>query len=87
MLIGEAYGEEEEKRGRPFVGRSGKLLDTMLEEAGLPRDNCTVTNVFMVRPPLNNVTEFFVTRGQQPHGSSNMPEFRGSMVLRVNYES
>lgn len=61
MLVGEAAGAEEEKQGLPFVGASGKLLDEMLLEAGLERDMCVITNVFMiVRPPGNDINYFFV---------------------------
>lgn len=52
MLLGEAPGEDEDKQGRPFVGRSGKLLNTLLEEAGLKRDTIWVTNTNKCRPVL-----------------------------------
>jgi len=61
MLYGEAAGAEEEKQGKPFVGPSGKLLDAMLEEAGLSREECIISNIFMSeRPPNNWVNHFFV---------------------------
>src|SRR6476620_8745571 len=44
MLVGEAPGEDEDKQGRPFVGRSGKLLNSLLEQAGLKRESVWVTN-------------------------------------------
>jgi len=50
VVVGEAPGEEEDKQGRPFVGRAGKLLDKMLEYIGLNRENVYVTNVCKVRP-------------------------------------
>jgi len=53
MLVGEAPGASEDKQGRPFVGRSGKLLDELLAEAGLERADVFITNVVKARPPGN----------------------------------
>ena len=53
MLVGEAPGASEDKQGRPFVGRAGKLLDELLEEAGLVRADVFITNVVKARPPGN----------------------------------
>jgi uracil-DNA glycosylase len=53
LLVGEAPGASEDKQGRPFVGRSGKLLDQLLAEAGLVRDDVFITNVVKARPPGN----------------------------------
>jgi uracil-DNA glycosylase family 4 len=53
MLVGEAPGASEDKQGRPFVGRAGKLLDELLAEAGLVRDEVYITNVVKARPPGN----------------------------------
>jgi uracil-DNA glycosylase family 4 len=53
MLIGEAPGAEEDRRGRPFVGPSGQLLDRMLAAIGLDRSEVWITNVIFWRPPGN----------------------------------
>jgi DNA polymerase len=59
MIVGEAPGEEEDREGRPFVGRSGQLLDRMLAAIGLSRraeaagDAVYITNVLPWRPPQN----------------------------------
>ncbi len=53
MLIGEAPGDREDREGRPFVGRAGTLLDTLLENVGLSREEVYVTNVVKCRPPDN----------------------------------
>lgn len=55
MIVGEAPGADEELEGRPFVGASGRLLDTMLREAGIDRRACYVTNVCKYRPPHNDI--------------------------------
>jgi DNA polymerase len=53
MLIGEAPGEWEAKSGRPFVGASGRLLDSLLQSIGLRRADVYITNVVKDRPPDN----------------------------------
>ncbi len=54
MLIGEAPGQDEDRQGKPFVGRSGQLLDLMLASIGISRaDNLYISNVVPWRPPGN----------------------------------
>lgn len=53
LLIGEAPGAEEDRRGEPFVGRAGKLLDAMLAALGLSREQVFITNILKCRPPNN----------------------------------
>jgi DNA polymerase len=52
-LVGEAPGAEEDRTGRPFVGKAGVLLDQLLAEAGLDRATVAVLNVLQCRPPGN----------------------------------
>ncbi len=58
-LVGEAPGREEERRGQPFVGTSGHLLDQMLAVAGIIRSECYITNVADTRPPNNDFRAFY----------------------------
>ena len=53
MIIGEGPGANEDKEGKPFVGRAGKLLDKMLEAIKLSRKNVYISNVVNFRPPMN----------------------------------
>ena len=53
MFVGEAPGFHEDQQGIPFVGRAGKLLDELLQEQGLARDDVFITNVLKSRPPDN----------------------------------
>ena len=54
MFIGEGPGEQEDRQGLPFVGRSGQLLDRLLlEELGITRDRVYIANVVKCRPPAN----------------------------------
>ncbi len=55
MLVGEAPGRYEDEQGKPFVGKAGKLLDEMLLEIGLSRQDLYITNVVKCRPPGNRV--------------------------------
>ena len=58
MVIGEGPGEDEDKTGRPFVGKAGQLLDKMLSAISLDRNkNCYIANIVKCRPP-NNRTPF-----------------------------
>lgn len=58
MLVGEAWGKDEDDLGKPFVGYSGQELNRMLHEAGIMRSECFVTNVVNHRPPNNNLKEW-----------------------------
>lgn len=53
ILIGEAPGANEDKQGKPFVGRAGKLLNSFLQLAGLNREDVYITNIIKCRPPGN----------------------------------
>ncbi len=53
MIVGEAPGAEEDRRGEPFVGRAGQLLDAMLHAIGLDRQQVYIANVLKCRPPNN----------------------------------
>jgi len=57
MIIGEAPGAEEDRRGEPFVGRAGKLLDEMLRAVGQNRDTVFIANILKCRPPNNRDPE------------------------------
>lgn len=54
MLVGEAPGETEVKEGRPFAGMSGRILDGLLRDAGIVREQCYITNVIKWRPHGND---------------------------------
>lgn len=58
MFVGEAPGSEEDRKGEPFVGRAGKLLDAMLAAVGRKREDVFIANVLKCRPPNN----------RDPHG-------------------
>lgn len=53
MVVGEAPGAEEDRRGEPFVGKAGMLLNEMLFAIGLPREQVYIANILKCRPPNN----------------------------------
>lgn len=53
VFIGEAPGETEDQTGRPFVGRAGKLLERLLKEINLTREDVWIGNIVKHRPPKN----------------------------------
>lgn len=58
-LVGEAPGREEDMKGEPFVGAAGKILSSILNEAGLLRSECWITNVVKHQPEDNKITLLF----------------------------
>tara|TARA_Y100001937_G_scaffold89508_1_gene121090 strand:- start:1284 stop:1868 length:585 start_codon:yes stop_codon:yes gene_type:complete len=89
MIIGEAPGAEEVKQGKPFVGRSGKLLCEVLEQCGVNISDTYITNVFYERPPNNDVNYFFSSRmsaiRQDLEINESIPTLRGKYV-KVPYD-
>jgi uracil-DNA glycosylase family 4 len=57
MFIGEAPGEEEDRLGRPFVGRAGKKLDEIIQAMGLQREDVYIANILKARPPNNRTPQ------------------------------
>lgn len=57
-IVGEAPGKKEDRKGKPFVGRAGMLLNDQLKKAGIIRRACYITNVVKERPKGNNIKEF-----------------------------
>lgn len=57
LLVGEGPGADEDRSGRPFVGRSGQLLTRMLQAVGLARENVYIANIVKCRPPNNQDPE------------------------------
>lgn len=81
MLVGEAWGETEEKTGIPFSGQSGLELNRMLAEAGIMRSECYVTNVINSRPPRNDIEAWIPETKNKITG--NMVQRQGKWVEPV----
>lgn len=53
LFVGEAPGADEDRKGEPFVGRAGQLLNAMIEAIGMKREDVYIANVLKCRPPGN----------------------------------
>ena len=71
VIVGEAWGFEEQQAQAPFVGASGKELTRMLAEAGINRNECFCTNVIPARPLNNEMWRFF-----EPAKEATQPPLR-----------
>lgn len=67
-IVGEAWGEQEALIGKPFQGYSGQELTRMLQEAGLARRDCFLTNVLALRPPNNDMQNLCVKKADCGEG-------------------
>lgn len=67
MFVGEAPGADEDRQGLPFVGRAGQLLNQLLEEIGLSREDVFIANVLKSRPPGNRDPQPFEIQACQPY--------------------
>ena len=67
MFIGEAPGANEDRMKRPFVGRSGRLLDKLLGEIGWKRDDVYITNIVKRRPPDNRAPQADEIEAYKPY--------------------
>jgi DNA polymerase len=67
MFVGEAPGAEEDRQGLPFVGRAGQLLNQLLEEIGMNRDDVFIANVLKSRPPGNRDPQPLEIAACQPY--------------------
>lgn len=83
VIIGEAWGEQEELEGRPFVGPSGKLLHSLLRKVGIDSRDCLLTNVFNFRPkPSNDIQNLC---GPKAGGIPNMPALTKGKYARTEF--
>src|SRR5262245_18678939 len=83
LLLGEAWGDIEERERKAFVGPTGHLLNQMLATAGLRRTDCYATNVFNLRPPNNKIEALC---GDKSEGIEGYPPLAKGYV-RKEYES
>lgn len=82
MLIGEAWGEHEARQRTAFVGPTGYLLSNLLDEAGIRRADCYLTNVFNQRPHMNKI-EYMC--GPKEHGLYGYPSLLPSKYVREEF--
>lgn len=75
MLIGEAPGENEDKKGIPFVGLAGKLLTNIIKACGWKREDIYIANILLCRPPGN--------RRPTPKEAGNCREYLDAQIAAV----
>lgn len=83
MIVGEAYGEQEEREGKPFVGYSGQVLRSMLRAAGIPYEDCYVTNVFNLRPEGNKLEALAAPKAL---AIPDMPRLANNLWIGAKYK-
>lgn len=87
MIIGEAWGREEAQARLPFVGTSGKILNTMLRQVGISRDESYLTNVFNLQPsgkyPDNDIKNLC---GPKVEGIAGLPAVAAGKYIRAEYQ-
>lgn len=83
-IVGEAWGEQEERARMPFVGAAGYELTRMLEEAGIRRADCFLTNVFNLRPEKNDVETLCVPKAH-PDACKTLPPIKNGKYIQSKY--
>ena len=82
-LVGEAWGEHEERERMPFVGPAGWQLNSMLTEAGITRADCFLTNCFNLRPrPTNKIDNLCASRKEVRHA---LPPLSSGKYIRDEF--
>lgn len=85
LLVGEAPGEQETILREPFIGSAGQELRRMLADAGLSFDECSITNVFPIRPPDNKIEAFCGKKESVGGKSYSLPPLRQGLYIRPEY--
>ncbi|MEM7612560.1 MAG: uracil-DNA glycosylase [Pseudomonadota bacterium] len=83
MIVGEAPGAEEDRRGEPFVGRAGQLLDAMLHGIGISREQVFITNTLKCRPPQNRDPRNDEMSACAPYLADQIAQVAPSLILAV----
>ena len=83
MVIGEAPGAEEDRRGEPFVGAAGQLLNAMLKAIGLERESVYIANILKSRPPGNRDPKPEEVAACFPYLTRQIALIRPKLILAV----
>ena len=85
MLIGEAPGAQEDESGKPFVGRAGKFLESVLEDNGVNRESVFITNVVRCHPPGNRRPDDGEIKSCRSYLSEELREVRPKIVVALGF--
>jgi len=83
LIVGEAPGAEEDRRGEPFVGKAGKLLDEMLRAIGQHREDVFIANILKCRPPDNRDPKVDESASCRPYLERQIQLIQPRMILAV----
>lgn len=83
MLVGEAPGRKEDLKGRPFVGKSGTLLDTMFHNTGIARQSIFIGNLVKHRPPQNRAPTPGEIRACTPFLKRQIDTIRPALIITL----
>lgn len=83
-LIGEAPGDTEILRGRPFVGRAGELLMRVMQNVGISRSDCYITNVVKEHPPKNDISKFIKMDNKKASVTPEFDAYLGALYKELN---
>jgi uracil-DNA glycosylase len=83
MFVGEAPGQQEDLQGLPFVGRAGQLLDELLVEVGLRREDTFVANTIKCRPPGNRDPELAEIEACRPYLEKQIALIEPSVICTL----
>lgn len=83
-LIGEAPGETEVLRGRPFVGKAGELLMGIMQNVGISRTDCYITNVVKERPPNNDISVFIKMDNRKVTTTDRFDSYLGTLYKELS---
>jgi len=83
VFVGEAPGEQEDREGTPFVGRSGDVLDKALGDHGLPRKQVRITNCVRCRPPNNRDPSKEELANCRPYLEAELDEIDPEVVVTL----
>ena len=87
VIIGEAPGKKEDELGKPFVGASGKFLNSMLETIGLDRADVYITNIVKYRPPDNRDPKPDEKKAFMPYLQSQLEIIQPKVVVTLGRHS
>ena len=83
LIVGEAPGADEDRLGRPFVGAAGELLEQQLNQAGILRSECYITNVIKERPPKNDISAF-IDIGRKVTTTEEYHKYRAFLIDEIH---
>lgn len=86
MFVGEAPGRNEDEQGKPFVGKAGQLLDSLLDEVGISKDSYYIANILKCRPPANRDPKVEEIRAHTPWLLEQIKEIKPKIIITLgNY--